>query len=247
MKEKIYTIPVNEAFDQESECALCTMRKKLEKEAVDYALGGAMMEPDYRIISNEKGYCNRHYSMMLPKKEKLSLALVLETHIKEVQSKLDTIQENIDALKGEKKGLFKKQKANPQDVIVSTVSSVSDSCVICEKLDSTMERYLSVVFYLWEKEEEFRQKVVNSKGFCLEHFNELVRGAFKYLGNKKAIEFLEVIYKKEKENLERLNKEVHDFTLMFDYRNAGKKWGSEVDAPKRCCEKLSGFMIDPEK
>lgn len=243
MKEKIYTIPVNEAFDENTECAICYMREKLETEAVDYALGGAMMEPDYRIISNKKGYCNRHYAMMLPKKEKLSLALVLETHLKEVRDKITSLEDAILSLKEEKTGIFKKTKADGAQTISDTITEVTDSCVICEKLDSTMERYLSVVFYLWEKEDDFRKKLINSKGFCLPHFDTLVNGAFKYLGKKKAMEFLEVIHKKEVEALERLNTEVHDFTLMFDYRNAGKKWGSEVDAPKRCCEKLSGYIV----
>jgi len=205
-----------------------------------------MMEPDYRIVSNEKGYCNRHYSMMLPKKEKLSLALILETHIKEINERLSSLKKDISALKEGKGGLFKKPKQDAKEKLTDTILKISDSCVICEKLDSTMERYVSVVFYLWEKEEEFRQKVIDSRGFCLPHFNALADGAFKYLNNKKAIEFLEIIYKKELENLERLSTEVHDFTLMFDYRNAGKKWGSEVDAPKRCCEKLSGYIAEQE-
>lgn len=242
MKEKIYTIPVNEAFDLNTECAICQMRKKLENEAVDYALGGAMMEPDYRIVSNEKGYCNRHYSMMLPKKEKLSLALVLETHVKEIREKLLSLESDISALKEEKNGIFKKSKSDGKEKLVSGVSKITDSCVICEKLDYTMDRYISVVFYLWEKEPEFKQKLINSKGFCLPHFNELANAAYKYLNKKKATEFLEIIYKKELETLERLNDEVHSFTLKFDYRNAGKKWGDEIDAPKRCCEKLSGYL-----
>lgn len=244
MKEKIYTIPVNEAFDENTECPLCFLRQKLEAEQVDYALGAAMMEPDYRIISNEKGYCNRHYSMMIPKKEKLSLALVLETHLKEVSEKIHSLSGTITSMKEEKTGLFKKQKKDGVQTIADTITSVTDSCVICDKLNYTMERYISVMFYLWEKEDDFKKKLTDSKGFCLEHFKILATVCTKYLSKAKAIEFLEIIYKKEIEALERLNTEVHDFTLMFDYRNAGKKWGTEVDAPKRCCEKLSGYSFN---
>ena len=244
MKEKIYTIPVNEAFDENTECPLCFLRQRFEKEQVDYALGAAMMEPDYRIISNEKGYCNRHYSMMLPKKEKLSLALVLETHLKEVREKIDSLSDTIVSMKEEKTGLFKKQKKSGVQTITDVISTITDSCVICEKLNYTMERYISVLFYLWEKESDFQEKFKNSKGFCLEHFKILSEACTKYLSKAKAVEFLEIIYKKETEAFERLNTEVHDFTLMFDYRNAGKKWGTEIDAPKRCCEKLSGYSFD---
>lgn len=242
MKEKIYTIPVNEAFENKSECPLCYLKSKLEKEAVDYALGSAMMEPDYRIISNEKGYCNHHFAMMLPKKEKLSLALVLETHMEEVEKKLELFKADIESIKEEKKSILKKQKKDGKENIINSLNSIVGSCVICDKLNSTMERFVSVVFYLWEKEEDFRNNLINSKGFCLPHFKELTDGAFKYLPKKKAIEFLEIIYKKENEELKRLREEVHKFTLKFDYRNAGEKWGSEIDAPKRAIEKLSSYV-----
>ena len=46
MKEKIYTIPVTEAFQQDCECPLCLMEEKLEEEALEYTLGASMMEPD---------------------------------------------------------------------------------------------------------------------------------------------------------------------------------------------------------
>ena len=45
MKEKIYTIPVNEAYEIDCECPLCKLEEQLENEALDYALGAAMMEP----------------------------------------------------------------------------------------------------------------------------------------------------------------------------------------------------------
>lgn len=246
MKEKIYTIPVNEAFDTDCECPLCFLNKNLEKEAVDYALGAAMMESDYRIISNEKGYCNKHYSMMLPKKEKLSLSLVLETHLDEVIKKIDGLKENVNSLKKEKRPLFKKKKDNSEDEIISCISGIINSCVICDKLIFTMQRYISVLFYMWEKEEDFRQKLINSKGFCLVHFNMLCDGAFKYLSKKKAIEFLGIIYEKELVELTRLKEETHKFSLKFDYRNQGEKWGSEIDAPKRTIEKLSGYLDSNE-
>jgi len=244
MKEKIYTIPVNEAFEESDGCPLCYLRKKLEKEAVDYALGAAMMEPDYRIVSNEKGYCNRHFSMMLPKKEKLSLALVLETHMDEVQKKLDSLKNELDEIKLEKKSLFKKKNTASASHMADMISQIASSCVICDKLSSTMERFISVLFYLWGKDEKFKDKLINSKGFCLHHLSDITEGAFKYLGKEKAENFLEIIYEKENNELKTLRDEVHKFTLKFDYRNAGQKWGSEIDAPKRCIEKLSSYVLE---
>ena len=69
MAEKIYTIPINEAFDKtlESEtpdCPLCLLRRMLEKNEIERITGAAMMEPDVRIETNKKGFCRRHFDMM---------------------------------------------------------------------------------------------------------------------------------------------------------------------------------------
>ena len=52
--EKIYTIPVNEAFDYCGEedtkgCPFCEMYKRLEENELEIILGASMMEPDIRI------------------------------------------------------------------------------------------------------------------------------------------------------------------------------------------------------
>ena len=56
MKETIYTIPINEAFEAKCGCPLCTLRRKLERDSVEYIMGAAMMEPDVRIETNKRGF-----------------------------------------------------------------------------------------------------------------------------------------------------------------------------------------------
>ena len=126
-------------------------------------------------------------------------------------------------------------------------------CLLFERINHTItltERGRELLAYAHQVRaltDEFKENLINSKGFCLPHFKELTDGAFKYLSKKKAIEFLEIIYEKEKEELKRLKDEVHKFTLKFDYRNAGEKWGSEIDAPKRAIEKLASYIEAPEE
>ena len=143
MKEQIYTIPINEAFDEICECPLCVIERNLEKEAIEYELGPAMMEPDHRMESNEKGYCRRHLEMMFESPNKLSLALILDTHLTEVRKK-------ISGLSVEKKGFFKKEKP--------TISETVNSCMVCQKIEKTMERYCDVLADMWKDEEDFRKK-----------------------------------------------------------------------------------------
>lgn len=219
MKEKIYTIPINEAFDEDCECPLCLIEKRLEAEAVEYELGAAMMEPDHRELSNEKGFCKRHLEKMYEKENKLSLALVLDTHLLEVRKK-------ISALKNSKKGLFKKEAPS----ICETVNS----CIICEKIDKTMERYMDVLVSMYKDEAEFREKFNKSKGFCLSHFEKLFERANG--------DFLKALIEKEEKELEAINDDIHKFTLKFDYRNRDMEWGTAKDAPKRCVEKVVGYI-----
>lgn len=241
MKDKIYTIPVNEAFDADTECPLCFLRKKLENEAVEYALGAAMMEPDYRVISNEKGYCNKHFAMLFKKPNKLSLALVLETHLQQLKKSLDRVCESSQNNGEQKKSFFKKK-----DELSDSVDRLKDavgSCLICEKLDSTLERYIRVLFYMWKEDDAFHRKMRKSKGFCLGHFVQLIEGAKKYLSKEECHNFCVWLSSKESQEIDRIAQDVHNFTLKFDYRFHDKPWGTEKDGPERCVEKISGYIV----
>ena len=53
------TIPIWDAYKLDTECPLCALEDACEKQFLDIALGGAMMEPDTRIATNERGFCSR--------------------------------------------------------------------------------------------------------------------------------------------------------------------------------------------
>lgn len=224
MKETIYTIPINEAIEQNTECPFCYLKNSLEKEAIDYTLGAAMMEPDYRILCNEKGFCNRHASMLFKKPNKLSLALILD-------SRIDEVLKNLSKPESNKKGFLKKNTIAPQK---------KDTCVICDKIESTLNRYSKTFFYMWEKDSDLKEKILSSKGFCLPHYEFLCREAQVHLKNPD--DFLTPVYELQKKELLRIKEEIHHFTLKFDYRNKDLPWGNSQDAPKRTSEKLSSYI-----
>ncbi len=245
MKETIYTIPINEAYEKDSECPLCHLEKQLEQEAVEYALGPAMMEPDFRINSNDKGFCNRHFDAMFHSEKKLPLALILDTHLEEVQNKLNSFSTLKESLKAEKKGLFKKN--NTKDEISSLkdmCKNLQKNCVVCEKIDYTMTRYIDTLLYMWAKDDEFKVKFENSKGVCMKHFNMLLDRATEELKDNDARTFIVALMEKEEKELSRIKEDIHKFTLKFDYRNRDMEWGTAKDAPVRTIEKLSGYIKD---
>ncbi len=105
-----------------------------------------------------------------------------------------------------------------------------------------MERYADVLLYMWNKDDNFRTKFDNSKGVCLNHMLLLTNMAEKSFSKSQAAEFLLSLYNKQLNELERIQNDIHKFTLKFDYRNKDMDWGTAQDAPIRTIEKISGFI-----
>lgn len=233
MIESIYTIPLTEALDEETLCPFCYLEDKLEREQVEYALGAAMMEPDFRMLSNEKGYCRHHIGMMAHAKKALPLALVLDTRCDEV---LKQVKATGDFNK--KSGLFKKGKS-PREVLTETVNNLADTCLICERIEKTMDKFINTFWYLYGKEPEFKQRFLNGHGVCIPHFAKLLKALDNVSGSKKEI-YASELYDLEIKILEHEKEEVHGFTKQFDYRSNKDEWKVERDAHLNCAKRLSG-------
>lgn len=240
MKEKIYTIPINEVYDEPCGCPLCTLERRLEEEACEYAVGAAMMEPDFRVNSNEKGFCRHHMQKIHALPNKLSLALVLDTGVADIGGRMAKL---FDRVKPEEKGgLFKKSGAQELcDEICAELEKYENSCVICEKVGHTMDRYYGTLADMWATEEEFRAKFEKAPPLCLVHLRCVLQKARKKLSPRNLNEFLHVVGEREKSGFSKLGGDVHRFTLKFDYRNRDMEWGDAKDAPRRVIEALCGY------
>lgn len=248
MKEKIYTIPVNEAYDTDCECPLCVLEQKLENEAIEYELGAAMMEADHREESNNKGFCNHHFEQMFYSGNKLSLALVLDTHLDELRKRLDKYSKSVKSAESSKGGLLKKSGAfDVAKDISDTLSGVEKTCMVCEKIEFTMKRYIDVLLYMWVNDENFRKKFDRSKGMCIKHMRMVMDTIPSSLKNKNVGEFLSALFIKQKAELDRMQEDIHKFTLKFDYRFKDMEWGTAQDAPIRTIEKIAGYIRKEEK
>jgi len=81
-ERKIYTIPVHDAYNQADACPLCTLEKTLTAELIAYYLGPALMEPDVRIVTNDRGFCREHWRGLYDSEaNRLGLSLLLHTHV----------------------------------------------------------------------------------------------------------------------------------------------------------------------
>ena len=88
MRHHIDTIPVWDAYRQDCECPLCVLENENEVNYVNAFMGGSGMEPDVRVEVNEKGFCGRHFKLMLNNNNRLGVALMAHTYLKETMAKL---------------------------------------------------------------------------------------------------------------------------------------------------------------
>jgi enamine deaminase RidA (YjgF/YER057c/UK114 family) len=254
MKEKIYTIPVTDAFREDCECPLCVLERKLEDEYVEYILGPFLMEPEGRIETNENGFCRKHFEMLYKVQSKRhGLALILDTHLieqnkkfkKMYDAKLDALLKNseISLVKSLSNKITSKQTESEKlvDQLISELSNLENKCTVCSKLNFTMDRYIDVTLYLWFKEEDFRELFNSKKGFCMKHFKVLLEGTKKHLNARETAVFVENLLKIQVDNMQRVQEEVNWFTKKFDYRYNDEPWGNSKDAVPRSIQKIAGY------
>lgn len=241
MKEKIYTIPVNDAFDSQCECPICVMYQTLEDNAVDYTMGPSYMEDDVRSMTDRLGFCKRHIKQVYDKDNRLGMAWVMKTH-------LDKTIADVSALKGKTSkapSLFKKsEKKNP---LTEYLHTLNNSCFVCERIDNVFERYIDTIFMLWEESADFREKYKNSKGFCSQHYETLLVAAEEKLSGSALKEFNELTGRLYLENMERVRDDVAWFINKFDYKYKDEPWKNAKDSVIRSVTKTNGIIDVSEK
>ena len=86
MKEKLYTIPLNDAMNAEDECPFCFIERNVEQDIMDYVLGScaSYMESDTREATDKAGFCRMHYKKMFDYGNTLGNGWILKTHYKKL-------------------------------------------------------------------------------------------------------------------------------------------------------------------
>ena len=223
MREDICTIPISEVFEPKEGCPICRMRDTLENRVTEYITGAAMMEPDIREVTNVQGFCYPHFSMMLKKGSRLSNALILESHLKEIETSV---------LRLDKRGVPGKKE-------VEAAKKLTKSCFVCEQIQWAMVRMFDTIYRLWGKEEEFRELFSQQAYLCLPHYTALLKGAQKGVGKKNYSAFAQAASNLVKNYLDGLQKDVTHFCSMFDYRNIGGDFGNSKDSIERSIQFLT--------
>ena len=240
MREKIDTIPLNDAFDSGDECPFCYLEREAERRAIKYTIGpgASYMEPEIRAITDTEGFCRHHFKMMYEYKNALGCALIMQTYYTGVLMELEAKLEDYEL--PPKKGLFRKKPAvQTEDALLAWLQEKQGSCFVCRQMDENMRRYFDT-FYAMLKDAEFREKVENAKGFCLCHFRQLLERSGESLPNSQRDWFREKIPALMQEYLLRMKGDLDRFVMKNDFRNASLPWENAMDAVPRGMQKLQG-------
>ena len=221
--EQIYTIPVNEAFEKSAAdkacgCPFCTLYNKLECDELDLILGASMMEPDIRIKTNKQGFCRTHYDMMFVRKNRLGMALTLESHLDELKKELKD-----SGLIGGGTG------AKP----VKRIGELEASCYVCDRIEFNFAHMIETAVLLWQNDEAFPKKLAAQPYFCLPHYKMMLEYAQKRLSKKELKEFVKDCEQIQNAYIEKLNGDVSWFCKKFDYRYDEEPWYDSKDAVER--------------
>lgn len=227
MKEQLYTIPVNDAFQSDCECPLCKMKTQLEQNAIEYTLGPSYMEDDNRAMTDESGFCEKHIQDLYQQKNRLGLALILSTHMAKITKDLQKLSKE-NTVSG--KSLFKK---NETTGLGSYISKLEHNCFICNRINNTFDRYVDTIFHLYKKDPGFSEKIKNSKGFCTYHYALLFDRAADFLSKDQLNAFLSDINAAYFSNMERMQEDIEWFINKFDYRYQNEPWKNSKDALPR--------------
>ncbi len=243
--ERIYMIPVNDAYHSACACPLCALKAKVEEDSLDYYLGPSLMEPDTRVLTNSSGFCGDHLNKMFGREiNRLGMGLMLHTHIQDVKKETDPMWESAAP---DKRSLLKGKDPDYRKRMVALADKIDarlGSCIICDKINKTMARYKEVILWQYFEDDSFRETFSNKTYHCLPHVAELLRDAATQLNQNQSSEFVSALCKSHNAGLDELIKDVEWFTLKFDYRNKDKSWGNSKDAVPRAIAMLGGDMAD---
>lgn len=238
MKEQLYTIPVNDAFNEPCECPLCKIYDNLEQESIDFMLGPSYMEDDIRMETNKTGFCTKHIKQLYDRQNRLGIALMLHTHMKHTGEHIEKMAKSCNS---SKKSLFGKKEKSP---LIDYIKEIENSCYICNRIENVFDRYIKTVIHCYTHDDDFKKKFNESKGYCTKHYGMLYEYAEKTLNSSALNNFISDLNDIYINNFKCVTDELEWFIDKFDYKNENEPWKNSKDAIQRSILKTNGLFIE---
>lgn len=236
MKEQLYSIPVNDAFAADCECPVCQMYHKLETDSVEYTMGPSYMEDDTRALTDAKGFCGKHIKMVYDQDNRLGMAWVMKTHFDKTINDIKKVMPSGPA-KLIKKGIS-------DSLLIKYIDNLDNSCFVCDRINNFFDQYVDTIFFLWKKDDEFKEKFKSAKGFCTPHYSLLLKKAAAHLKGDDLESFVGIINDMYITNMERVRDDLAWFINKFDYKYQNEPWYNAKDSVIRSLVKTNGVILD---
>ena len=236
MKEQLYSIPVNDAFAADCECPVCQMYHKLETDSVEYTMGPSYMEDDTRALTDAKGFCGKHIKMVYDQDNRLGMAWVMKTHFDKTINDIKKVMPSGPA-KLIKKGIS-------DSPLIKYIDNLDNSCFVCDRINNFFDQYVDTIFFLWKKDDEFKEKFKSAKGFCTPHYSLLPKKAAAHLKGDDLESFVGIINDMYITNMERVRDDLAWFINKFDYKYQNEPWYNAKDSVIRSLVKTNGVILD---
>ncbi len=244
MKEKLYTIPLNDAMGLGGECPFCHIEKEIEQDLLDFVLGSgaSYMEADIREQTDKEGFCRDHFHKMYAYGNTLGNGWILKTHYMRIRKEFaDEVKHFAPGKVSLKDRLTKSGSDNS---MIRWLEEKNNSCYICKRFSETYDRYIATFFHMYRTDADFPGRVSSGNGFCLAHFKDLMKASELELSAKEKQEFYPMMFSLMEKNLERLQEDVSWLVEKFDYRNKDADWKNSKDAVPRGMQKLKGGLYE---
>lgn len=248
MKEKLYTIEMNDALNAGDECLFCWLERKLEQENLEFVLGCSYMESDIREQTSEKGFCRHHTKMMFDYGNTLGNAWILKSRMELMRKKFKAEMDTYAPAKagGKKLGWLKKNVSEEGSAAQSWLRSEEHHCYVCERMHVIYERMLDTFVYMLRNDEAFCERLLQSKGICLHHFADVLRVCEEKLKPQERDIWIPKLSQMMEQNLDRIQGDIDWLIEKFDYKNQDADWKNSKDAVQRTMQKLVGsYPADP--
>jgi hypothetical protein len=237
MKQKIYEIPIWDAFQAENcECPLCAIEKKCDDDFISALFTEMVM--DVRLnpqLVKDFDFCREHFEKLYRYPDKCGLAVLTNRILQARRENLKYTTPNKNSIKKASiKSFFSK------DTIKIENDTVKE-CMLCNRLQQNMDNYFETLLALWCKDTDFKKLYNNSLGFCNRHFKVLMIISEILIKDTATLcDFKSATLKLQEKNMSRLQEELEWFISKFDYRFTDEPWKTSKDALIRSIHKLVG-------
>ena len=225
MRYHVDTGLIIQKFSENSECPLCAIQSIVEEQFLHEFLNDAVMEDNTRIKVGKLGFCDKHFDMLFSRPNKLSVALQIRTRVDKLQEQFGEITSVKQALK-----------------YAQALEKASSTCIICDLTQESMTKYYKTIAQMFANEKDFYKMLISTKGFCMEHYTELLK--YSKHASVFAKSYVQTLSGVQIRNVQRIQDDLKKFCDKHDYRNANEPLGTAETALPRIRTTLYGKKYD---